>query len=125
MSAIAFERRCKSLLTTLALGTLVGCGENMDSAESDEPRASDEEDVGSAGAQLRIPVVPQLLLGPSADVFFGDDAPEWQVNGDLVIRPVGLSNPIEMHNVLRVGGVVRAIELMVKEKVVLTQSSKT
>lgn len=49
-----------------------------------------EEDVGSAGAQIRIPIVPQLLLVPSADVFFGDDAPEWQLNGDLVIRPYQL-----------------------------------
>ena len=31
-----------------------------------------EEDVGSAGAQLRIPLVRQLLLVPSGDVFFGD-----------------------------------------------------
>jgi len=54
-----------------------------------------EEDVGSAGAQLRIPLVPQLLLVPSADVFFGDGddeggAAEWQLNGDLVLRPAGL-----------------------------------
>lgn len=54
-----------------------------------------EEDVGSAGAQLRIPLVPQLLLVPSADVFFGDDdedggAAEWQLNGDLVLRPAEL-----------------------------------
>lgn len=54
-----------------------------------------EEDVGSAGAQLRIPVVPQLLLVPSADVFFGDGGDEgggaeWQLNGDLALRPAEL-----------------------------------
>ena len=55
-----------------------------------------EEDMGSAGAQLRIPLVPQLLVVPSADVFFGDDedeargAAEWQLNADLVLRPAEL-----------------------------------
>lgn len=49
-----------------------------------------EEDVGSAGAQLRIPVVAQLLVVPSADVFFGDGA-SWQLNGDLALRPDDLA----------------------------------
>ncbi|HEX2189515.1 MAG TPA: hypothetical protein VHG51_11485 [Longimicrobiaceae bacterium] len=50
-----------------------------------------EEGVGSAGAQLRIPVVPQLLLVPSADVFFDDGPSEWQLNADLMLRPDDLA----------------------------------
>jgi hypothetical protein len=41
-------------------------------------------------------------------------------SGDLIVRPVGVMNPIELPNVLRVTRVVRAIETMVKEKVVIT-----
>lgn len=40
-------------------------------------------------------------------------------SGDLVIKPVGLTNPIEFDNVLRVGSVVTKIETMIKEKVVV------
>jgi hypothetical protein len=40
-------------------------------------------------------------------------------SGDLIIRPAGMQHPIEMPNVLNVGRVVRQIEEMVKEKVVL------
>ena len=42
-------------------------------------------------------------------------------SGDLIIRPSGVANPIEMPNVLRVGRKVRLIENLVKEKVVLAQ----
>ena len=42
-------------------------------------------------------------------------------SGDLIIRPNGVANPIEMPNVLRVGRKVRLIENLVKEKVVLAQ----
>lgn len=40
-------------------------------------------------------------------------------SGDLVIRPVGVAKDIELPNVLRAGKVVRHIEQLVKEKVVL------
>lgn len=50
-----------------------------------------QEDAGSAGAQLRVPLAPQLLLVPSADVFFGDGPSDWQLNGDLMIRPEDLA----------------------------------
>jgi hypothetical protein len=48
-----------------------------------------DADVGSAGAQVRIPLVRQLLVVPSGDVFFADEGEgtEWQVNADLVARP--------------------------------------
>ena len=47
-----------------------------------------DEEVGSAGTQLRFPLVRQLLIVPSGDVFFGDDAlSEWQLNADLAVRP--------------------------------------
>ena len=50
-----------------------------------------EERVGSAGSQLRIPLLRELLVVPSADVFFGDEAGvEWQLNADAVVRPFGL-----------------------------------
>ena len=48
------------------------------------------EDVGSAGAQLRLPVAAQLLVVPSGDVFFGDGPSEWQLNADLALRPYDL-----------------------------------
>lgn len=41
-------------------------------------------------------------------------------SGDLYIRPVGVSEPLELTNVLRVARVVRGIEQMIKEKVILT-----
>lgn len=48
-----------------------------------------DADVGSAGAQLRIPLIRQLLVVPSGDVFFADDGEgtSWQVNADLLARP--------------------------------------
>ena len=47
-----------------------------------------DADVGSAGAQLRIPLVRQLLVVPSGDVFFNDEeGTEWQLNADLIARP--------------------------------------
>ncbi len=42
-------------------------------------------------------------------------------SGDLVVRPSGAANPLEMPNVLRVGRKVRLIEDLIKEKVVLAQ----
>ncbi len=48
-----------------------------------------EEEAGSAGAQLRIPLASMLSFAPSADVFF--DAPtEWQINTDVLLRPAAL-----------------------------------
>jgi hypothetical protein len=48
-------------------------------------------DVGSAGAQVRVPLMRQLLVVPSADVFFGDQpgdsGPQWQLNADAVVAP--------------------------------------
>src|SRR5215218_6606470 len=47
-----------------------------------------EERVASAGAQLRLPLLRQLLVVPSGDVFLGDAAEsEWQINGDLAVNP--------------------------------------
>jgi hypothetical protein len=48
-----------------------------------------DADVGSAGAQVRLPIVRQLLLVPSADVFFsdGEEGTTWQLNADLIARP--------------------------------------
>jgi hypothetical protein len=46
-------------------------------------------------------------------------------SGDLVIRPAGVANPIEMPNVLRVARKVRLIENLVKEKVVLAQQESS
>lgn len=40
-------------------------------------------------------------------------------SGDLVVRPVGIQSPIEMPNVLRVGRVVKQIEQLIKEQVVV------
>jgi hypothetical protein len=40
-------------------------------------------------------------------------------SGDLLIFPLNAGHAIELHNVLRVGAVVKEIERMVKEKVVL------
>jgi|GEM_PF-841015 len=45
------------------------------------------DEVGSGGAQFRVPLVPQVALSPSADVFFGDEGPDWQLNADLLFRP--------------------------------------
>ncbi len=42
-------------------------------------------------------------------------------SGDLVVRPNGAAQPIEMPNVLAVGRKVRLIENLIKEKVVLAQ----
>jgi hypothetical protein len=41
-------------------------------------------------------------------------------SGDLIVRPMGISHVLEMPNVLRVGHVVKRIEEMVKERVVIT-----
>jgi hypothetical protein len=48
-----------------------------------------DAEVGSAGSQLRIPIIRQLLLVPSGDVFFsdGDAGADWQLNADLLARP--------------------------------------
>lgn len=45
------------------------------------------DDGGLAGAQVRIPIIPQLALVPSGDVFFDDSPTEWQINADLAVRP--------------------------------------
>jgi hypothetical protein len=50
-----------------------------------------EEDVGTAGAQVRIPLVRGLAIVPSADVFFDDSPSEWQLNLDAVVRPPSLA----------------------------------
>jgi len=49
-----------------------------------------EDDQGSAGTQIRIPLVRQLALVPSFDVFFGDEGATWQANADAVVRPDAL-----------------------------------
>ena len=49
------------------------------------------DDLGSGGAQVRIPLVPQLLVVPSADVFFNSGGARWQLNTDLVLRPYSLA----------------------------------
>ncbi|MBI3408425.1 MAG: hypothetical protein HY040_08715 [Planctomycetes bacterium] len=45
-------------------------------------------------------------------------------SGDLIVRPVSLNKDIEMPNVLHVGRVVRKIEDMVKEKVILASPNR-
>lgn len=45
------------------------------------------DDVGLAGAHFRLPLVRQLYIVPSADVFFDDSPTEWQLNGDLMVAP--------------------------------------
>ncbi|HYJ79597.1 MAG TPA: hypothetical protein VEW03_08365, partial [Longimicrobiaceae bacterium] len=50
-----------------------------------------EDEAGTAGAQFRIPVVRQLMLSPSADVFFDGSDSEWQINADLLVRPEALA----------------------------------
>jgi hypothetical protein len=49
-----------------------------------------DADVGTAGAQLRIPIAEGLAVAPSADVFFNDSPTEWQMNADLLLRPAAL-----------------------------------
>lgn len=49
-----------------------------------------EENAGSAGAQLRIPLAHPIQLVPSGDVFFADARTQWQLNGDLIFRPLTL-----------------------------------
>jgi hypothetical protein len=46
-----------------------------------------EDDVGLAGAQLRIPLIRQLALVPSADVFFDESRSDWQINADAIVKP--------------------------------------
>ena len=49
-----------------------------------------DERVASAGAQLRVPLLRQLLVLPSGDVYLGDAArSDWQINGDLAVAPDG------------------------------------
>jgi hypothetical protein len=50
-----------------------------------------EEDVGTAGAQVRIPLIRGLAIVPSADVFFEDSPSDWQINLDAVVRPPSLA----------------------------------
>ncbi len=49
-----------------------------------------DERVGLAGAQVRIPLVRQLQVVPSADVLFGEANAQWQINGDVIVKPDGL-----------------------------------
>jgi hypothetical protein len=49
-----------------------------------------EDDQGSAGAQIRIPVVRQFAVAPSFDVFLGDPGATWQFNADGIIKPYAL-----------------------------------
>lgn len=46
-----------------------------------------EDDQGSVGAQLRIPVIRQFAVSPSFDAFLGDQGASWQANLDGLIRP--------------------------------------
>lgn len=48
-----------------------------------------DAEAGSAGAQLRIPLIRQLLVVPSGDVYFVDEneGADWQLNADLVAKP--------------------------------------
>ena len=46
-----------------------------------------DDEAGSAGAQLRIPLARPIHLAPSGDVYFGDARTDWQLNADLVVRP--------------------------------------
>ena len=49
-----------------------------------------DESAGFAGTQVRVPLIPQLSLVPSADVFFDDSRTEWQLNADLLAKPRAL-----------------------------------
>jgi hypothetical protein len=49
-----------------------------------------KDDQGSAGAQIRIPLVSQFALAPSFDVFLGDPGATWQFNADGIIKPYAL-----------------------------------
>ena len=96
--------------TLFCLVMLVMMGVELASAQFRAPRARDRDsgfdrrgpvefgvrggydfdaEVGAAGAQLRIPLIRQLLLVPSGDVFFADEGEgaDWQLNADLVVRP--------------------------------------
>jgi hypothetical protein len=42
---------------------------------------------GSAGAQVRLPVIREFAVEPSFDAFFGDEGASWQGNLDGIIRP--------------------------------------
>lgn len=46
-------------------------------------------------------------------------------SGDLIVRPVGTTFPLELPNVLGVNRVVREIEQMIKEKVVIASPDRT
>lgn len=48
------------------------------------------ESTGIAGAQIRVPIIEQLFVMPSADVFFDESPTEWQANADVAIRPEAL-----------------------------------
>lgn len=46
-----------------------------------------EDDQGSAGAQIRVPVIRQFAVAPSFDVYLGDEGANWQFNADGIIKP--------------------------------------
>lgn len=56
----------------------------------------------SAGAQIGVALRPRLVLAPSGDLFFRDGRTDWQVNGDLVLRP-------RPHGLIYGGGGVAAV----------------
>lgn len=49
-----------------------------------------DDEVPSAGAQLRIPLTREIHLIPSGDIFLDDAPTQWQLNADAVFRPDGL-----------------------------------
>jgi hypothetical protein len=49
-----------------------------------------EDDQGSAGTQLRLPLLRQFAVAPSFDVYFGDEGANWQLNLDGIIKPDAL-----------------------------------
>ena len=46
-----------------------------------------EDDQGSLGVQVRVPVIRQFAVSPSFDAFLGDQGASWQANLDGLIRP--------------------------------------
>lgn len=46
-----------------------------------------KDNQGSAGAQLRVPLIRQLAFAPSFDAFLGGSGARWQVNADAIIKP--------------------------------------
>lgn len=49
-----------------------------------------DEEVVSAGAQLRIPLSDEIHIIPSGDIFLEDAPTQWQLNADAAFRPASL-----------------------------------